>query len=91
MEIEFDPRKRVETLTKRGLDFLDAPIVFAEELLTVEDTRHPYGEARNVTRGYLDERLIVVGWTLRLRNGVPVRRIFSMRKANEREIALVQE
>ncbi|WP_311735248.1 MULTISPECIES: BrnT family toxin [unclassified Janthinobacterium] len=42
-----------------------------------------YGEQRFITVGWLDERLVVLVWTQR---GL-ARRIISMRKANEREIA----
>ena len=58
--------------------------VFAGATLTVEDDRQDYGEDRFITIGHLDERTVILVWTLR--NGA--RRIISMRKANEREQAL---
>jgi uncharacterized protein len=50
-------------------------------LLTIGAT---YGEARFITIGRLDRRMVVLVWTPR---GVS-RRIISMRKANAREQAL---
>jgi len=60
MRVTFDPGKRAKTLAERGLDFLDAAVVF--EGTTVE-----------------------IGYTPR----GAVRHIFSMRKANDREKALL--
>ena len=48
-----------------------------------EDARFDYGEPRFTTVGVLDGRMVIVVWTPR----GEVRRIISMRKANEREIA----
>ena len=67
MRITFYPIKREKTLTERGLDF--------------EDTRKDYGETRVICYGYLEGRIVVVGYTPRGAD----RHIFSMRKANERE------
>lgn len=81
MRIEFDQSKRERTLIERGLDFADAPTVFAGEHKTVEDDRKEYGEKRFITIGHLLGRMVVLVWTLR----EGVRRIISMRKANDRE------
>jgi uncharacterized DUF497 family protein len=81
MRITFDPAKRAKTLADRGLDFIDAAKIFSGVTLEIEDTRKDYGETRIICYGYLDGRMIVVGYTPR-RTG---RHIFSMRKANERE------
>ena len=83
MRIEFDPAKRAEILRKRGLDLADAGQVFGDEILTVEDDREDYGEPRLVTIGRIAGRMFFVVWTPR--GGA--RRIISMRKANDREIA----
>lgn len=83
MEIEFDPEKRNKTLAERGLDFARAGEVFAGHHLTAEDTREDYSEPRRITVGKLDGRMVVMVWTPR----GEVRRIISMRKANEREQA----
>jgi uncharacterized DUF497 family protein len=47
----------------------------------VEDLRRDYGETRIVCLGYLEGRMVVVGYTLRGRD----HHVFSMRKANGRE------
>ena len=85
MRITFDPAKRDKTLAERGLDFADAALVFAGITLEVEDTRKKYGEPRIICYGYLEKRLVVVGYTQRGED----RHIFSMRKANDREKARI--
>jgi uncharacterized DUF497 family protein len=81
MRITFDPAKRTKTLADRGLDFRDAAKIFAGVTLEYEDTRKDYGETRVICYGYLEGRMIVVGYTPRGAG----RHVFSMRKANERE------
>ncbi|MDO9225765.1 MAG: BrnT family toxin [Pseudomonadota bacterium] len=83
MQIEFDPAKREKTLAERGLDFADAPQIFAGPVIEAEDSRFDYGETRITSMGSLNDRLVVLVWTQRDQ----VRRIISMRYANEREIA----
>ena len=67
----------------RGLDMARAEEVFTGATKTVEDRRRIYGEARYITIGYLDERMVILVWTRRRGS----RRLISMRKANEREQA----
>ena len=82
MKIEYDHLKRQATLEKRGLDFEDAPMVFAaSRRITWRDNRQVYGEDRMITMGDLVGRLVIVVHTDR--DGAT--RIISMRKANERE------
>ncbi len=81
MEISFDPEKRDKTLRERGLDFLDAALVFDERTYDWVDERFDYGEIRNVSVGRLWGRMVVLIWT----ESGQGRRIISMRKANERE------
>lgn len=85
MRITFDSAKRKKTLTERGLDFADAIFVFEGVTLEVEDTRKNYGETRVICFGFLEDRLVVVGYTPRGAD----RHVFSMRKANEREQARI--
>jgi hypothetical protein len=85
VRISYDPAKRQKTLEERGLDFEDAPTVFAGLTFEVEDTRRDYGETRMICYGYLAGRMVVIGYTPRS----AVRHIFSMRKANEREKARI--
>jgi uncharacterized DUF497 family protein len=81
MQIEFDNDKRDRTMTERGLDFARADEVFAGGHFTAPDDRSSYGEPRFITIGTLEGRMVVMVWTPR----GEVRRIISMRKANERE------
>ncbi len=81
MRIEFDDAKRAETIRARGLDMARAVEVFAGATLTVEDDRQEYGEARFITIGFLDDKMMVLAWTQR----GDACRVISMRKANERE------
>ncbi len=83
MRITYDPAKRAKTLAERGLDFEDAAEVFAGPMFELEDIRKDYGERRMICYGLLVSRLVVIGYVKR----GDARHIFSMRKANEREIA----
>jgi len=83
MLIEFDVDKRNKTLQERGLDFNRATEIFVGRHFTAEDIREEYNEIRYITVGKLDDRMVVLVWTPR----GEVRRIISMRKANEREQA----
>jgi len=85
MRVTFDPGKRAKTLAERGLDFEDAAIVFLGTTIEMEDTRRNYGEKRIICCGLLAGRLVVIGYTSR----GAVRHVFSMRKANDREKALL--
>lgn len=81
-EIEYDVEKRNKTLANRGLDFDEAPHIFARRTLSKVDDRKDYGEERIITAGKLDDRYVMLVWTWRGKK----RRIISMRYANEREI-----
>ena len=85
MRISYDPAKRTATLADRGLDFVDASVVFAGPTFTILDDRFEYGEPRFQTYGLLNGRLVMVVWTPR----DTVRHIMSMRKCNDREKAKV--
>lgn len=85
MRVTFDPAKRAKTLAERGLDFEDAAIVFQGTTVEIEDTRRIYGEKRIICYGLLSGRLVVIGYTPR----GAARHVFSMRKANDREKALL--
>jgi hypothetical protein len=67
VKITFDPAKRNTALNERGLDFVDAEIVFAGQTITVRDARKDYGEARYQTVGYLAGRMVMVVWTCNAR------------------------
>ena len=86
MKITYDPAKRFRTLSERGLDFEDAPKMFAGPTLTLPDERQDYGEPRFQTYGLLEGRLIMTVWTERGES----RHIISVRKCNDREKARFQ-
>jgi uncharacterized DUF497 family protein len=83
MAITFDPAKRAATIHNRGLDFIDAEVVFAGDTLDFPDLRRDYGEIRMITVGYFRTRMVIVVWTPR----GEARHVISMRKANDREQA----
>lgn len=82
MKISYNQAKRELTLAERGLDFDDAPKVFAGVTYTGEDDRFDYGEERLLTYGHIDGRAVVVVWTQRGEE----RRIISMRHAHAEEM-----
>lgn len=84
MKVEFDPEKRRLTLEHRGLDMALAGEIFDGATLTIADDRKDYGEDRFITIGRLNGRMVIVVWTTR----GALRRIISLRKANDREQAL---
>lgn len=81
MRITYDSNKRQITLTERGLDFEDAPKLFAGLHYTNPDDRRDYGEDREISVGLLNGNVVVVVWTERDDS----RRIISMRKADKDE------
>ena len=83
MKVTFDPAKRDHTLRDRGMDFLDASLLFEGLVVTFEDQRFEYGETRYQSFGHIYQRLVCVVWTPR----GEARHVISMRKCNEREIA----
>jgi len=87
MRFEWDEEKNQSNQQKHGLNFTDAPLVFAGRTLTFEDSRQAYGEPRYLTVGSLASRIVIVAHTLRGN----ATRIISMRKANARERARYQE
>ena len=82
-EITFDPAKRALTLRDRGVDFLDAPEVFAGREITIIDRRRDYDEIRYITAGYLQGDFVVVVRTQRN----TARHIISMRYGHAKEAA----
>jgi len=59
--------------------------VFDGTTVEIEDTRKNYGESRIICYGTLFGRLVVIGYAIR----GATRYVFSMRKANDREKALL--
>ncbi|MEG3929299.1 BrnT family toxin [Microcoleus sp. D3_18a_C4] len=81
MEFEWDEAKRLTNLSKHGIDFIDVPLVFDGEIVTVEDERFSYGEQRFVTFGLLQGRVVAIVHTEREDST----RIISARKATKYE------
>jgi uncharacterized protein len=85
MEFTWSERKRSLNIRQHGIDFVDAPAVFAGLTFTYEDDRFSYKEQRFVTLGLLA--------------GVPVSivhtetaheiRIISFRQATRREAQIL--
>lgn len=84
---EWDKTKQQVNLSKHGLSFEDAALVFAGPCITFEDKRDDYGEDRFITLGQLAGRGVVISHTPRGQKT----RIISMRKANNREQKIYQE
>lgn len=84
MKITFDPRKRLKTLSERGIDFaVDAEKVFAGNTGSFVDDRRDYGEKREVVVGWLNGRMVVMIWTKR----GDVYHVISMRFCHAKEQA----
>jgi len=79
---EWDERKRSANLAKHGVDFHDAGTFEWDTGLVMDDDREDYGESRRVAVGFIGVRLHVMAFTYR---GETVR-IFSLRKASNREV-----
>ncbi|MBS0613106.1 MAG: BrnT family toxin [Proteobacteria bacterium] len=82
MTFLWDETKAANNLTKHGLDFRDAEVVFTSPCIKYRDDRFDYGETRYITLGLLGGRVVVIAHAPRGDNGT---RIISMRKANSRE------
>jgi hypothetical protein len=78
---EWNEAKNRANISKHGLSFEDANIVFSGPCVTFEDMRRDYDEKRFITLGSLARRVVVIAHTSRNENT----RIISMRKANRRE------
>jgi uncharacterized DUF497 family protein len=81
MEFEWDEDKRLANLRKHGIDFIDVPVVFDGDIVTVEDERFSYGEQRFVTLGLLQGLVVAIVHTER----EECTRIISVRKATKYE------
>jgi len=81
MEFEWDEVKRKKNLRKHGIDFADGEKIFLGSTLTAQDARHAYSEARFVTIGLLEGRVVTVVHT----ETDDLIRIISIRKATRNE------
>ena len=65
MLIEWDERKRQDILEKRGVDILDAALIFEGPVLSAIDDRSDYGEERFRSLGEVDGTVYMVVHTRR--------------------------
>jgi len=87
MKLSWTEAKRTKTLQERGLDFARAAEVFAGLHVTRATHGGRGGESRFITAGFLDDRLMVMVWTLR----GDARHVISMRYAHAKEQKLWKE
>lgn len=88
MKYTWDERKRRINLKKHGLDFADAPLIFAGLTLTVEDPSPDYNEERFRTLGMLGPIMVVLVVHTETEDEI---RVISMRKADSRERRAYEE
>ncbi|WP_417768954.1 BrnT family toxin [Stappia sp.] len=60
MQIEWDEDKRQRILKERGIDILDAALIFENAVITKIDNRQDYGEKRFISLGKVDGECYVV-------------------------------
>lgn len=79
--VEYDHNKRASNMKKHGFDFAMAKEVWEGPHKTIR-SKQEHVEQRHQTLGYLHEIPVLVVWNKR--RGI-VRRVISMRRANERD------
>jgi uncharacterized DUF497 family protein len=82
LSITFDPNKNTSNFEKHGVHLSYAELFDWDSASTWPDMRQSYAENRQISFGYIGERLFNVVYVDRLF----VRRVISLRKANQREI-----
>ena len=87
MKFTWSDAKRESNLERHGIDFVDAPEIFAGATFTYEDDRFAYAEQRWVTLGLLKNTVVSVVHT---ESSIQIR-IISIRKATRYEEALFFE
>jgi uncharacterized DUF497 family protein len=87
MIFDWDDDKREKTLRERGIDFIDAAMVWRDPRRQERvDLRHNYGEKRIQTIGAVSFGILLVVYTERVnKDGQEVARIISARKASQKE------
>jgi hypothetical protein len=82
MKFEWDDSKNAANQIKHGIRFEEAQLIFNSPVLTTTDTRHDYGEQREISIGAMTMEIVIT--TIHTdRNGR--KRIISARKANRKE------
>lgn len=88
MEFEWDDDKRLANLSKHGVDFLDARLIWTRPVLDPADLRLVEGEWRPTALGLLEGEVIVaVVYTLK----GDVLRLISARRARRNERKTYQD
>ncbi|RKU03363.1 hypothetical protein C7H84_09495 [Burkholderia sp. Nafp2/4-1b] len=82
MYITFDLGKNEANMAKHGVSLQAAELLDWSDVLSYVDSRHDYGEVREVGFGVIEDRLYCVVFTQRGNT----MHIISMRKANKREV-----
>lgn len=87
MQFEWDESKRQATLRERGIDFIDAAMVWDDPMRQERvDSRKQHGETRIQTIGRVHFGILFVVYTERVQeDGEEAIRIISVRKANKRD------
>ena len=65
MGYQWDTGKSLKNEIKHGISFLQAVQIFRGPVLTVQDTRHDYGELRFIALGKYDGQVLRVVFTQR--------------------------
>jgi len=88
MEFEWNENKRQETLLRRGIDFIDALLIWEDPFRQERiDTRKDYGEIRYQTIGKSPVGVLFVAYTVRkYEKGKAVNRLISVRSAKAKDI-----
>ncbi len=84
MQIDFDPAKDASNTAKHGVSLAWAGQLEWDALVSKPDTRRDYDELRMIGYAFVGARLYCVVFADR----AGVRRIISLRKANDREVDL---
>jgi uncharacterized protein len=86
----WDEGKRERNRKDHGVDFADLEGFFEGDLLTREDARAAYGEARFQSIGVLNGAPLFVVWTLRSEELEEIRLISARKAARHEETAWVR-
>ena len=82
LQFEWDEDKAAQNVAKRGVSFLTAAEIFANEIIERIDDREDYGELRFIALGRVETEVYRVAYTWR---GDRVIRIIGAQKASKHE------
>jgi uncharacterized DUF497 family protein len=85
MDFDWDDDKNARNVRERAIPFSLAKFIFEKPTLEAVDQRKNYGELRIQTYGLIRDRVFVCVYTDREISSRAIRRIISLRKANDRE------